>query len=65
MLSALDRTLRKAAHEACVFMLGQAVSYLEIAMRYAPGPYPDPECPIEKWQFAHEHLIVARDLLRK
>lgn len=37
---------------------------LERAMQNKPGPYPDPQCPIEKWQAAHAHLTAARELLR-
>lgn len=37
---------------------------LERAMQHKPGPYPDPHCPIEKWQAAHAHLTAARELLR-
>lgn len=42
-----------------------ALQYLEEAMQVKPGPYPDPECPIEKWQAAHEHLLAAQLLLEQ
>jgi hypothetical protein len=52
-------------------MHGQARRYarwalvaLEKAMKVAPGPYPDPDCPIGKWQHAHEHLSCALELLK-
>lgn len=40
-----------------------ALQYLEKAMQEKPGNYPDPNCPIAKWQMAHEHLLAAQELL--
>lgn len=46
-------------------LLQRALVLLEGAMRFAPGPYPDPHTPIAKWQLAHQHLLAARELLKE
>lgn len=41
-----------------------ALRAIEKAMKVAPGTYPDPECPIHRWQLAHAHLTAALELLK-
>ena len=44
--------------------LDLALLNFERAMQAKPGPYPDPGCPIHKWQAAHAHLTAAAELLK-
>lgn len=53
----------KVNAEATAILVRLAASTLESAMQEKPGPYPDPDCPIHKWQEAHAHLLAARTLL--
>lgn len=40
-----------------------ALARLNRAMSVRPGPYPDPSCPVEKWQAADAHLRAVIELL--
>lgn len=60
-----DETFRRKAMGRVRMSVETALDFLHFAMEIAPGPYPDPECPIEKWQAAHQHLLAAQKLLEQ
>lgn len=57
----MDLSMRNIAR--CRVDITLALASIERAMTARPGPYPDPKCPIDRWQMAHEHILAAKTLL--